>query len=137
MTESQGNKKTILIVDDEPSVITYLEALLEDNGYATVSAEDGDEGLEKARSERPDLISLDITMPKKSGVAMYRALREDDELKTIPIIIVTAVTGYAGKPEEFEKFLSTRRKIAPPDGFVAKPIKRDELVALLEKILGA
>lgn len=136
MTESQGNKKTILIVDDEPSVITYLEALLEDNGYATVSAKDGEEGLEKARQERPDLVTLDITMPKKSGVGMYRALREDEELKTIPIIIVTAVTGYAGKPEEFEKFLSTRRKIAPPDGFVAKPIERDTLIELVEKILG-
>lgn len=135
MTESQGNKKTILIVDDEPSVITYLEALLEDNGYATVSASDGEEGLEKARSERPDLVTLDITMPKKSGVGMYRALREDEELKAIPIVIVTAVTGYAGKPEEFEKFLSTRRKVAPPDGFVAKPIVQEELISIVEKLL--
>jgi len=130
-----SDKKKILIIDDEPNVVTYLETLLHDNGYDTISATDGEEGLEKARKENPDLISLDITMPKRSGVGLYRALRTDDELKKIPIVIVTGVTGYAGKPEEFEKFISTRKKVPPPDGFVAKPIEVDKLLELLAELV--
>ncbi len=135
MTESRDEKKKILIVDDEPNVVAYLETLLQDNGYATVTATNGEEGLEKVKSERPDLISLDITMPKKSGVGLYRTLREDDDLKTIPVVIVTAVTGYAGDPEEFRKFISTRKSVPPPDGFLAKPVKKEELLELFGKIL--
>jgi CheY-like chemotaxis protein len=136
MSEVQGSKKKVLVVDDEPNVVAYLETLLQDNGYETISAADGEEGLALARAQRPDLVSLDITMPKKSGVAMYRAMRDDEALASIPIVVVTAVTGYAGRPEEFEKFLSTRRAVRPPDGFLAKPIVPEELLALLAKILG-
>jgi CheY-like chemotaxis protein len=134
MTESRG-EKTILIVDDEPNVAAYLETLLQDNGYATMTAGDGEEAMERVRETRPDLISLDITMPKQSGVGFYRDLREDAELKTIPVVIVTAVTGYAGDPEEFRKFISTRKSVPPPEGFLAKPIKKDELLELFGKLL--
>ena len=131
MTES----KKILVVDDEPNVVTYLTALLEDNGYATASAADGVEGLEKARSEKPDLITLDITMPKESGVALYRKLREDEDLKHVKVVVITAVTGYGGDPGDFERFLKTRKKVPPPDGFVSKPFDKEELLAVIAKLL--
>jgi len=67
MAESERGKRTILVVDDEPHVVTYLETLLHDNGYRTVSASDGKEGIEKARSEPVDLVCLDISMPEHSG----------------------------------------------------------------------
>lgn len=134
MTNS-GGKKKILIVDDEPNVVTYLETLLEDNGYETITAMDGVEGLEKARAEKPDLISLDITMPKKSGVGLYRALRSEDELKSIPIVIVTATTGYGGDPEAVRKFISSRKKVPPPDGYVPKPIEQEELLTVIADCL--
>ena len=63
------SRKKVLVIDDEPNVVTYIETLLQDNGYDTVSAPDGEVGLEMAKKERPDLITLDITMPKKSGEA--------------------------------------------------------------------
>ena len=63
MGEQQGGRKKVLVLDDEPNVVAYLETLLQDNGYDTVSAGDGREGMEKARSEKPDLITLDILMP--------------------------------------------------------------------------
>ena len=128
MGEPQGGRKKILILDDEPSVVTYLEALLQDNGYETVSASDGLEGMEKVRSEKPDLITLDISMPEESGIRFYRDLKEDPELAGIPVVIVTGVTGYGYKPEDFEKFISSRKRIPPPDGFIPKPIERDELL---------
>ena len=122
--------KKILIVDDEPDVVTYLKTLLEDAGYSTISAANGEEGLEKVRGESPDLITLDITMPEKSGVRLYTELRNDDGLKSIPIIVVTGIQG------EIEKFLSTRRQVPPPDDFVAKPIDRDALVDKVKKLIG-
>ena len=128
MGEQQGGRKKVLVLDDEPNVVAYLETLLQDNGYDTVSAGDGREGMEKARSEKPDLITLDISMPEESGVRFFRELKEDPDLSGIPVIIVTGVTGYGGKPEDFQKFISTRKNIPPPEGFVAKPIDRDELL---------
>lgn len=128
MGEQQGSRKKILVLDDEPNVVAYLETLLQDNGYDTVSAGDGREGMEKVRSEKPDLITLDISMPEESGVRFYRELKEDPALAGIPVVIVTGVTGYGYKPEDFQKFISSRKSIPPPDGFVPKPIDRDELL---------
>jgi len=87
-----GDRK-ILVIDDEPDERVYLSALFEDNGYVTHTARNGKEGMEKVRADPPDLITLDITMPEKSGVKFYREIREDPELRRIPIIVVTGVTG--------------------------------------------
>ena len=135
MGEPQGGRKKILVLDDEANVSTYLETLLQHNGYDTVSAADGSEGLEKLRSEKPDLVTLDISMPEKSGVRFYRELREDPELAGTLVVVVSAVTGYAGRPEDFQKFISTRKNLAPPDGFVPKPIDREELLRVLKDLL--
>ena len=135
MGDQQGGRKKILVLDDEPNVVTYLETLLRDNGYDTVSAGNGREGMEKARSEKPDLITLDISMPEESGVRFYRELKKDPDLAGIPVVIVTAVTGYGGKPEDFQKFMSSRKHLAPPDGFVPKPIDRDELLKVIKGLL--
>jgi len=135
MGDQQGGRKKILILDDEPNVVAYLETLLQDNGYDTVSAGDGREGMEKARSEKPDLITLDISMPEESGIRFYRELKQDPDLAGIPVVIVTGVTGYGGKPEDFQKFISSRGKVPPPEGFVPKPIDRDELLKGVTSLL--
>lgn len=128
-------KKKILVVDDEKSIVRYLEALLSDNGYNTVSAADGEEGIQKARTEKPDLITLDISMPKMSGVRFYRDLRDDPDLGSTPVLVVTAVTGIGGSPDEFRKFLATRKHVQPPEGFVAKPIDKQELLDTVADLL--
>ena len=130
-----SESKKILIVDDEESVVTYLETLLQDHGYTTVSAGDGVEALEKARAERPDLITLDINMPKESGIRFYRDLKDDPDLTATPVAIVTAVTGYGGKPEEFQRWISTRKQVPAPEAFLAKPIERDAFIAKVREIL--
>jgi CheY-like chemotaxis protein len=128
-------RKTVLVVDDEPHVVAYLEMLLQDQGYATVSAGDGREGLEKAKGHAPDLICLDITMPEESGVRMYRNLREDPELARIPVLVVTAVTGLGGDPEPVRAFLSSRKHLPPPDGFFSKPIQREKFLEKVSQLL--
>jgi CheY-like chemotaxis protein len=134
MTTAQASKK-ILVIDDEPDVVTYLETLLQDHGYQTVSAGDGEEGLAKARGEKPDLICLDITMPEKSGVRMYREVRADPELESVPVVVVTGVTGYGGDPGAFERFLGSRSQVPPPNAFVPKPIDRDQFLAKISELL--
>jgi len=128
--------KTILIVDDEDSVLTYISTLFEENGYATVSAKDGIEAMEKVKSGRPDLITLDMSMPNKSGVKFYRELRDNPETKNLPVVVVTAITGYGGNPEPWKKFLNTRRQFPPPDAFIAKPFDKQELLDTVKKLLG-
>lgn len=135
MVDSQPAKKKILVLDDEPHVVTYLETLLRDNGYQTVSASNGREGMEKVQSERPDLVCLDISMPEQSGVRFYRNLKDDPQLSSIPVVIVTAVTGYGGDPEPFKRFVSTRKQVPPPEGFLSKPIDKQEFLDTIARIL--
>lgn len=134
MAESQDAKK-ILVVDDEPHVVTYLETLLQDNGYATASASNGKEAMERIEEDRPDLVCLDVSMPEESGVRCYRNIKENPELSSIPVVIVTAVTGYGGDPEPYKKFLSTRKQVPPPDGYLSKPIDKQEFLDTIAKLL--
>lgn len=138
MSEQQPSEpRKILIVDDEPDVVTYLETLLQDNGYATVSAPNGKVGFQLVKSERPDLVCLDITMPEESGIRFYRNVKESAEYKSIPVVFVTAVTGYGGDPGSIERFLGTRKSVPPPEGFFSKPIERDEFLDKINSLLGS
>ncbi len=119
----------ILIVDDEKDVVTYLSTFLQDNGFDTIIAFDGKECFELAKKEKPDLITLDITMPNESGVRSFRNLQESEETKDIPIIIITGVS------PEFKNFISTRKQVYPPIAYFEKPINREELLEKIKEIL--
>jgi len=123
-------KKTVLVVDDEPDARDYLTTVLQDNGFATVIAKDGTEAIAKLEEAVPDLVSLDITMPEKSGVSVYRKLKEDDQLKDVPVIIITGVS------DEFQKFISTRRQVPPPDGYISKPVDADAFLKMVGDLIG-
>ena len=128
-------KKTILVIDDEPHVVTYLKTLLEDNGYDTISANDGARGFEMAKEHKPDLVCLDITMPETTGIRFYRNLKNDEALKDIPVVVVTAVSYYGKDPEPFRRFLSTRKQVPPPEGFIPKPIDQALFIDTIREIL--
>ncbi len=124
-----AEKKKILIVDDELDIRTYLSTLFEDHGYTTIQAQDGEDALRQVETASPDLITLDISMPEKSGVKFYREIRENPRLKGVPIIIVTGVSG------DIQKFISTRHQVPPPDGFIAKPVEQDEILGLVKRLI--
>jgi CheY-like chemotaxis protein len=128
--------KKILVVDDESDVVDYLTTLFQDKGYATLKAYDGEQALQLLKVERPDLVTLDITMPNKSGVRFYRDLKESEEFRTIPVIIVTGVTGFGGDPEGFRRFVSSRKQVPPPEGFMSKPIDRTRLLKMVADQIG-
>ncbi len=123
-------QKTILVVDDDPDARDFFITVLEDNGFATVYARDGNEALTRLGEGIPDLITLDITMPEKSGVGVYRNLKEDDRFKDIPVLIITGVS------DDFKQFISTRRKVPPPDGYLSKPVEPEQLLGKVQELLG-
>ncbi len=122
----KGNK--ILVVDDEPDALAQIASILEDNGATTLQATDGDQAIELARKEKPDLMTLDLSMPGKSGVEVFVIIREDPELCEIPICIIT------GKPE-MRKLIYERPAHASPEGYLDKPVSEKTLVRNVRKIL--
>ncbi len=122
--------KTILVVDDEPDVVRYFKTLFEDNGYRTMTAGDGVEAMQKIRAERPDLVTLDITMPNETGVKVYRQIKQDDGLKSIPVLIVTGVQ------KEFRNFISTRSQVPPPEGYLEKPVALEDVLKETRRLIG-
>lgn len=126
---SEKSSKKILVVDDEPDVVAYVGKFLEDHGFVVISANDGKEGFDKAKAEQPDLIVLDIVMPKDTGVRMYRDLHESDVTRHIPVIMLTGVS------HEFKRFISTRRQVPPPAGYFDKPADLNKMLEKMEEIL--
>ena len=129
--------KKILIVDDEPDIVSYLEMVLQDQGYETVTAGNGNEALEMVKQEMPSLVTLDITMPEASGTRFYKEMRTDPELAQIPVVIVTAVTGLGGDKYAYEKFISNRSLVPAPEAYFPKPIDRDAFVEAVNALLAA
>jgi CheY-like chemotaxis protein len=126
-----SERKTILVVEDEPDEVAYLTALFEDHGFNVISATNGQDGFEKAKAERPNLITLDISMPEESGVRMFRDLQSDPATEAIPVVMITGVS------HEFKRFIETRRQVHPPAGYFDKPPDRDQLMAKINEILNS
>ena len=131
--------KKILIVDDDPDIVLFLSTVLKDNGYHTIEAANGQEGLEMVRTEHPDLILLDLMMPKKSGISLLSDLKNDPDCKKIPVIMVTGVSGETGHDlASFFKGSSTGNqdnKAMIPEGYLEKPVDPEILLGMVKKLL--
>lgn len=124
--------KKILIVDDEPEQIDFASTVLEENGYMPISAMNGIEGMKKVKTEKPDLILLDIFMPERGGIGMYRDLKKNEETKNIPVIIITGV----GRGAHFNDLVVRQGEDIPaPDGYIEKPMNPDAVLKLLSDLL--
>ncbi|MBW2147356.1 MAG: response regulator [Deltaproteobacteria bacterium] len=119
--------KKILVIDDEPDVITFLTTFLEDHGFEALAAHNGKEGLELARAQKPDLITLDISMPGKSGVQVFTELRSDPETVGVPVCIITGVVDF--------RQLMYHRTVQAPEGYLDKPINEELLLMTVKKII--
>jgi Fe-S oxidoreductase/CheY-like chemotaxis protein len=119
--------RKILVVDDEEDVRAFLTMVFEDAGAEVITATDGDEAIAKATEHKPDLISLDLSMPGKDGVEAFVELRKNPETEEIPVCVVT------GHPE-FRQVIYDR-PVAPPEGYLGKPVDKDKLVAYAHHII--
>jgi DNA-binding response OmpR family regulator len=118
----------ILCIEDEPQMIDLIKLILETKGYEVLGAEGGQQGLEMMRSERPDLILLDLMMPEMDGGDVFHHMKEEVELRDIPVIVVTA------KAAPIDQVLWIN--VAKVDDYVIKPFGPRELVDSVEKVLG-
>lgn len=120
------DKKRILIVDDEKDIVESIQFKLEFEGFECLAAFDGEEALLKAKKENPDLILLDVMLPKLNGYMICRSLKSDEKYKHIPIIMLTA------KAQESDKFWG---KETGADDYVTKPFEMEELIQKIQGYL--
>jgi Fe-S oxidoreductase len=118
--------RTILVADDEPDQIEFLSAVFEDNGATVLTASTGDEALEAAKTHKPDLLTLDLSMPGKSAGEVFELLRQDPELQDLKICIIT------GRPELRGTIYD--RDVQAPNGYLDKPVEDEALVRAIRKI---
>jgi len=126
--------KKILIVDDEQDVVTYLVAVLESNDYTPYSANSVKVGLEMLERVKPDLICLDIMMPKESGFSMYKRLRKNRTSRNIPVMIISGVEQNG--EFDFRSYVSDK-SIPVPDSFMEKPIDVDRYLQTVKQLLSS
>ncbi len=117
----------ILVVDDEPDFVVFLSTVFEDNGATVITASNGEEALKMVAAEKPDLVTLDITMPGKSGIEVFEELRRNPETSETAVCIIT------GKPEM--RKLIYDRPVAIPEGYVDKPVDEEGLLLSIRKIV--
>ncbi|MDY6824756.1 MAG: response regulator [Thermodesulfobacteriota bacterium] len=127
--------KKILVVDDDPEVRMYSQTVLEENGYEPVMATNGEEGEALIKESPPDLIILDVLMPKESGIRLYRNVKTSKKLRNIPIVILSGIakksflrsqkvlTEFGGDP------------VPDPEAYLEKPVEGEELADTIKKIL--
>ena len=128
--------KKVLVVDDDPDVRVFNVAVLEENGYTPVVATNGEEGMKLIKKEKPDLVLLDVLMPRESGIRLYRDIKTNSSLKDIPVIMLSgiarksflrsqkALTQFGGKP------------VPEPEAYLEKPVEPEELAETIKKVLG-
>jgi DNA-binding response OmpR family regulator len=120
--------KRVVCIEDEPEMIDLVRLILGRKGFSVIGANGGIEGLETVQRERPDLVLLDLMMPDMDGWEVYQQMKADDELRTIPVIVVTA------KAQSIDKVLGLH--IAKVDDYITKPFGPQELLESVEKIIG-
>lgn len=122
-----NNKFQILIVEDEAEAIEFVRVVLEREGYKVLSADNGVRGLEVMKQEKPDLVLLDLMMPNFNGWDVYRAIKADNGLAKIPVIVLTA------KPQGIDKEFGLQE--ANVDDYIIKPFHPRDLLKSIERVL--
>lgn len=116
--------KKILVVDDEPHIVKYLTTFLQDSGYETCSAANGEEAFEVLKKEKPDLVTLDLQMPNETGTRFYRNMIKAKEFKDLPVIVISGIPGR-------------HLAVSKPVAVFEKPIDRDALLATIKDSIGS
>lgn len=128
--------KKVLVVDDDPDVRSFVVTVLEENGYTPLVACDGVEGLEKIQAAPPDLVILDVLMPRGSGIRLYRHLKTDDSLKEVPVIMFTgiALRSFLKSQKALDEFKDG--EVPKPDIYLEKPVEPEELAQAIKTKIG-
>ena len=119
--------KKVLVVDDDPDIRMINVNVLEENGYTPIQAENGEEGFQMVKKEKPDLLILDVMMPRKNGYELCNEIKKDDEFKDITVLLLTAVADAI----PFTTYTHMDGKSTLADDFIPKPIDLDNLMEIV------
>jgi two-component system phosphate regulon response regulator PhoB len=127
--------RKILVVGDELDMRTFVCTLLGTCGYQSLVASDGEEGIRKARELRPELIILDVMLPKEGGIQMYRELKTDDDLKQIPVIMLSAISKktFFHSQNILNSYMG--QNLPEPEAYIEKPPESEELIQVAQSLL--
>lgn len=127
--------KKVLVVDDELDMRIFVSTLLETSGYKPLTAVDGKEGMLVARREKPSVVILDVMMPNESGIGMYRELKNDPELKDVPVIMVSALSKktFYHSQKVLDEYKG--ENVPEPSAYIEKPPEPDELLEAIQNCL--
>jgi len=122
-------KKKILLVDDDPLIVRLYQNKLSGDGYEVATAHNGEEGLKQAKFSKPNLIFLDVMMPKMTGIEVIKELKKDKDLKKVPVVFLTNLSESGGR-------VSDAKKLGAEDYLVKADTTLKELSAIAKKLIG-
>jgi twitching motility two-component system response regulator PilH len=127
--------KKVLVVDDDPDVRLFSVTVLEENGYTPLEAANGEEGLKMIKKEKPELIILDVLMPRQSGIRLYRELKTDKSFKDIPIIILSGIAKKTFLRSQKALTEFGGKEVPEPKIYLEKPVEPEILAGEINNIL--
>lgn len=125
----------VLIVDDDADVRVFVSTVVEENNHTSIVAKNGEEALAKIKEEKPDLVILDVLMPKRSGIKLYRELKTDDSHKKIPIIMLSGIAKrtFLRSQEALTEF--GEEGVPEPEAYLEKPVEPEELAETIKETM--
>jgi two-component system alkaline phosphatase synthesis response regulator PhoP len=130
--EVKAPKSKILIIDDDPDFVAAVKTVLDGNGYKTVVAYTGEDGLVAVQKENPDMVLLDVMLPQKDGFSVCKELKEDEKTRSIPVIMLTSIAEKLTEPDYARAMAVTHKA----DDYLEKPVEQKELLKRIQRLIG-
>jgi two-component system phosphate regulon response regulator PhoB len=127
--------KKVLVVDDDPDVRLFNVTVVEENGYTPIEASNGEEGLKIIKEQKPDLVILDVLMPRQSGIRLYRELKTDKNLKDIKVILLSGIAEKTFLRSQKALTEFGGESVPAPEIYLEKPVEPEELADAIKKFL--
>ena len=128
--------KKVLVVDDDPDVRLFNVTVVEENGFTPIEASNGEEGLKLLKEAKPDLVILDVLMPRQSGIRLFRDLKTDKSLKHIPVILLSGIAKKTFLRSQKALTEFGGESVPEPEIYLEKPVEPEELSAAINKFIG-
>lgn len=128
-------KKKVLVVDDDPDARLFNITVVEESNYTPLEAADGEEGLKLVKQEKPDLVILDVFMPRQTGIRLYRELKTDKRFKDIHIIMLSGIAKKTFLRSQKALTAFGGQEVPEPEAYLEKPVEPEELMQTLKQIL--
>lgn len=128
--------KKVLIVDDDPDIRTFNTTVVEENGYTALEASNGEDAMKMIKEEKPDLVVLDILMPRQSGIRLYRELKTSKDLKDISVILLTGIAKKTFLQSQKALAEFGENEVPEPEIYLEKPVDAEMLAEAIKKAIG-